>query len=246
MARADELVEIPAGRFVMGDAQGEPDEQPREATVRAFRLMRFEVTNAEFGQFVAATGHVTDPERSGEGYVWFDRWRAVRGADWRHPQGVASSIEGLARHPVVQVSVRDAQAYCAWRGLRLPSEGEWEYAARGSESRHYPWGNEPPRQRGERRANFGAERCCAPDASDGYTRTAPVGSYPRGATPLGLHDMAGNVWEWTSSAYRTRAGEIALRGGGWGNDAYGLRAAYRHGNPPDIGLEMVGFRCAAD
>ena len=245
-ARDSELVFIPSSEFSLGDALGEPDEAQRRVEVVAFRLMRFEVTNAEFRQFVAATGHVTDPERSGEGYVWTDRWRAARGANWRHPQGPASSIEGLARHPVVQVSARDAQAYCAWRGLRLPTEVEWEYAARGTESRRYPWGNETPRQRGGRRANFGTERCCAPDASDGYARTAPVGSYPRGATPLGLHDMAGNVWEWTSGAYRTRDGEVALRGGGWGNDAYCLRAAYRHGNPPDIGLEMVGFRCAAD
>ncbi len=240
------MVSIPAARLTMGDARGEPDEQPRSVRVRAFRLMRFEVTNAQFAQFVAATGHRTDPERSGEGYLWTDRWRAVRGASWQRPQGPASSIEGLERHPVVQVSVRDASAYCAWRGLRLPSEEEWELAARGAERRRYPWGNEPPRQRGARRANFGTERCCAPDASDGYARTAPVGRYPHGATPLGLHDMAGNVWEWTSSAYRTREGEFALRGGGWGNDAYGLRAAYRHGNPPDIGLEMVGFRCAGD
>jgi formylglycine-generating enzyme required for sulfatase activity len=97
MARADELVEIPAGRFVMGDAQGEPDERPREATVRAFRLMRFEVTNAEFGQFVAATGHVTDPERSGEGYVWSDRWRARSSIELASPCGCRQSAPRTAR-----------------------------------------------------------------------------------------------------------------------------------------------------
>lgn len=243
---AFELVPIPGGTFTMGDPAGEPDETPREVTVRRFSIMRHEVTNREFAAFVRSTGHRTDPERSGLGYVWTDRWHRVRGASWRHPQGRASSIAGLEEHPVVQVSARDAAAYCAWRGLRLPTEAEWEFAARGRDGRRYPWGNELPAQQGERYANFGTVGCCAPDASDGYLRTAPVGRYPKGVSPFGLFDMAGNVWEWTSSPYRTRGGEVALRGGGWGNDSYGLRASYRHGNPPDIGLDMVGFRCAGD
>lgn len=243
-AGASDLVRIPGGTFTMGDPAGEPDEAPREASVRSFRIMRHEVTNGEFAVFVKATGHRTDPERSGIGYVWTDRWRRMRGAGWRHPQGRASGIARLADHPVVQVSARDAAAYCAWRGLRLPTETEWEFAARGIDGRRYPWGSEPPVQQGERYANFGSPVCCAPDASDGFLRSAPVGRYPRGASPFGLLDMAGNVWEWTSSPYLTRRGEVALRGGGWGNDPYGLRASYRHGNPPDIGLDMVGFRCA--
>jgi formylglycine-generating enzyme required for sulfatase activity len=241
-----ELVSIPGGRFVMGDAAGEPDEAPRAVAVRAFRIMRHEVTNREFAAFVAATGHVTDAERSGAGYVWTDRWRSVRGAEWRRPQGAASTIAGLEDHPVVQTSARDAAAYCAWLGLRLPTEAEWELAARGVDGRRYPWGDEAPQQRGERRANFGTVDCCAPDGSDGFLRTAPVGSFPRGASPYGVQDMAGNVWEWTASPYRGAGDGVALRGGGWGNDPYCLRAAYRHGNPPDIGLDMVGFRCAGD
>ena len=245
-AGASELVPIPGGTFTMGDSAGETDEAPREVTVRRFRMMRYEVTNREFAVFVEATGHRTDPERGGFGYVWSDRWQRVRGADWRHPQGRASGIADFTDHPVVQLSARDAAAYCAWRGLRLPTEAEWEFAARGADGRRYPWGNEPPAQRGERRANFGTAVCCAPDASDGFLRTAPVGRYPRGASPFGLSDMAGNVWEWTSSPYRTQSGEVALRGGGWGNDPYGLRASYRHGNAPDIGLDMVGVRCAGD
>jgi formylglycine-generating enzyme required for sulfatase activity len=230
-----ELVSIPGGRFAMGDAAGEPDEAPRAVVVRAFRMMRHEVTNREFAAFVAATGYVTDAERSGAGYVWTDRWRSVRGAEWRHPQGPTSTIVGLEDHPIVQASARDAAAYCAWLGLRLPTEAEWEFAARSADGRRYPWGNERPQQRGERRANFGAADCCAPDGSDGFLRTAPVGSFPRGASPYGLQDMAGNGWEWTASPYRGE--EVALRGGGWGNDPYCLRAAYRHGNPPDIGLD---------
>ncbi|MEW6689163.1 MAG: SUMF1/EgtB/PvdO family nonheme iron enzyme, partial [Pseudomonadota bacterium] len=183
-AAASELVPIPGGTFMMGDAAGEPDEAPREVTVRSFRMMRHEVTNREFTEFVRATGHRTDPERSGFGHVWTDRWRRVRGASWRHPQGRSSSIAGLEEHPVVQVSVRDAAAYCAWRGLRLPTEAEWEFAARGSDGRRFPWGEEPPAQQGERYANFGTAACCAPDASDGHLRTAPAGRYAKGASPF--------------------------------------------------------------
>jgi len=246
VASAAELVAIPGGTFTMGDATGELDEAPREVAVRSFRIMRHEVTNRQFAAFVEASGHRTDAERSGFGHVWSARWRRVRGASWRRPQGPASTIAGLENHPVVQVSARDAAAYCAWRGLRLPTEEEWELAARGRDGRRYPWGNDAPVQQGERRANFGTVTCCAPDPSDGFARTAPVGRYPRGASPFGLLDMAGNVWEWTSSPYAPRGGELALRGGGWGNDPYCLRASYRHGNPADIGLDMVGFRCAAD
>lgn len=244
VASAAELVAIPGGTFTMGDPQGEPDEAPRQAAVHGFSLMRHEVTNREFAEFVAATNHRTDAERSGSGHVWSDRWRRVGGANWRHPQGPRSTIAGLEDHPVVQVSARDAAAYCAWRGLRLPTEEEWELAARGRDGRRYPWGNDAPVQQGERRANFGTIACCAPDSSDGFLRTAPVGRYPSGASPFGLLDMAGNVWEWTSGPYSPGGGELALRGGGWGNDPYCLRASYRHGNPPDIGLDMVGFRCS--
>ena len=86
--------------------------------------------------------------------------------------------------------------------------------------------------------------CCAPDAGDGFRRTAPVGRYPSGASPFGLFDMAGNVWEWTSSAFPGQPEHRVIRGGGWGNNPYCLRVSYRHGNPPDLALDMVGFRCA--
>lgn len=243
-SRSD-LTLVPGG-FMTGDSGGESDEAPRAVTVKPFHLMRFEVTNAEFRRFVTSASHVTDPERSGTGHVWTDRWRPVRGANWKRPQGVNNINSALDKHPVVQVSARDAAAYCAWRGLRLPTEQEWEFAARGTDGRRYPWGNQLPGEGGSRRANYGAENCCAADASDGFLRTAPVGSFPQGRSPFGLDDMAGNVWEWTSSAYAESGGDVAIRGGGWGNDPYGLRSSYRHGNPPDIGLDMVGFRCADD
>ena len=246
---AGQTRDIPGGGFTMGDAAGDANETPRRATVAPFRMDRHEVTNREFTAFVLATGHVTDPERSGEGYVWTDKWRAVARADWRRPHGPESSIDGKADHPAVQVSQRDAAAYCAWRGMRLPTEPEWEFAARGTDGRRYAWGNTVPAQTGAlpaRRANYGTDKCCAPDATDGFRTTAPVGSFPAGASPFGLHDMAGNVWEWTTTRHPGQSSWFVIKGGGWGNNPYCLRAAYRHGNPPDIGLDMVGFRCAAE
>ena len=239
-----DLVPIARDAFTMGDAAGDANEAPHRVTVMPFRLMRNEVTNRLFAAFVAATGHRTDAERGGSGYVWDGRWRQAA-ANWRRPDG-ALSIDGLDDHPVVQVSARDASAFCRWQGLRLPTEEEWEFAARGPRSLRYPWGDERPTNATVRRANFGTIPCCAPDASDDFARTAPIGRYPRGASPFCLLDMAGNVWEWTASRFADNPGFVVLKGGGWGNNPYCLRAAYRHGNPPDIGLDMVGFRCAGD
>ncbi len=240
-----DLVSIPGGAFTMGDAAGDPDETPRAVTVTPFRLMRFEVTNTVFAAFVAETGHVTDPARRGFGYVWPGHWVKVEGADWRHPSGPAADLIGREQHPVVQVSWRDAGAFCRHHGLRLPTEEEWEFAARGTDGRRFPWGDAPPEEDGKRRANFGTVECCSADMSDGFHTTAPVGSYDTGVSPFGLHDMAGNVWEWTASI-DAETGKYVIRGGGWGNNPYCLRASYRHKNPPDIGLDMVGFRCAGD
>lgn len=235
------LIEVPGAVFELGDPRGEPDERPRMVAIEGFSIMRHEVTNDQFAAFVEATGHVTDPEGHGVGFVWPGRWTRVRGADWRHPSGPASSIEGRGDHPVVQVSWRDASAFCAHHRLRLPTDAEWELAAGGTDGRRYPWGNAAP---DPTRANAGATRCCAADDADGYLTTAPVGSYPAGRSPYGLDDAAGNVWEWTASRFPGKPGKVALRGGGWGNDHYCLRVSYRHANPIDRGLDMVGFRCA--
>ncbi len=245
-AQEFDLVAIPAGSAQLGDAQGDANEIVRSVQIPAFRMMRTEVTNGQFAQFFAATGYRTTVESGGKGHVWWTRWDRKAGANWRRPQGPASNLDGLADHPVVQVSARDAEAFCRHYGMRLPSEEEWEYAARGTRGFQYPWGNTLTSASLHGLANAGTYACCAASDADGYLRTAPVGSFPRGRSPFGLEDMAGNVWEWTSSRFPGSPGERVIRGGGWGNNPYCLRAAYRHGNPPDIGLDMVGFRCAAD
>ena len=250
-AFAVEFIDLPAGRVIMGDPAGDPGEVRRVVQIKPFRLMRFEVTNRAFADFVRESGHRTDPEKSGSGYVWTKRWQYVNGADWQHPYGPDTAgpdtaIDGFGHHPVVQVSADDAAAFCAFYGWRLPSEEEWEYAARGEDGRRYPWGDRAPDQTagGDRLANFGTVPCCAADDSDGFLKTAPIGSFPEGAGPFGHLDLAGNVWEWTSSRFPARPDQVVLKGGGWGNNPHCLRASYRHGNPPHIGLDMVGFRCA--
>lgn len=240
-----DLVDIAAGTAQLGDAEGHANEILRFVDIPAFRLMRREVTNRQFARFVDASGYRTTVETAGKGNVWWRRWRLIEGADWRHPEGPASNLEGLADHPVVQVSAIDAEAYCQYYGMRLPSEDEWEYAARGPQGYRYPWGNALTRASLAERTNAGSFECCAASTADGFARTAPVGSFPLGRSPFGLDDMAGNVWEWTSSPFPGAAHKRVIRGGGWGNNPYCLRTAYRHGNRPHIGLDMVGFRCAA-
>ena len=240
-----DLVTIPAGTAELGDPEGNDNEILRSVDIPTFRLMRTEVTNRQFERFVGASGYQTTVGKTGKGNVWWKRWRLIEGADWRHPEGPESNIEGLADHPVVQVSAIDAEAYCQYYGMRLPSEDEWEYAARGPQGFRYPWGNALTRATLAERTNAGSYACCAASAADGFLRTAPVGSFPLGRSPFDLDDMAGNVWEWTSSPFPGAAQKRVIRGGGWGNNPYCMRTAYRHGNPPHIGLDMVGFRCAA-
>jgi formylglycine-generating enzyme required for sulfatase activity len=254
------MINIPEGTFLMGSERGDAAEQPvHRVNLRAFSIDRLETTNSQFAEFVASTGHVTDPERGNVGWHWDGEWREIKKADWRRPHGPKSSIQGLDRHPVVQVSWNDAQAYCRWRGKRLPTEAEWERAARGEGRRIYPWGDEPPRKDTRYLASYGNDRCCGADGGDGYLFTAPVGSFPGGRSPFGVDDLAGNVWEWVQDTFdekfyrnspsanpvnNSKGKRKVIRGGGWGNDPIGLRSTLRHANPPDIGLSMVGFRCA--
>ena len=255
------MVEVDGGLVHIGEDDGLASERPSfVARVAPFALDVREVSTTEFARFVGETGYVTDAERFGDGSVLAlpdGGWRLVAGAHWRFPQGPAG-LAARADHPVTQVSWRDASAYCSHRSARLPTEIEWEHAARnGNDDRtRYPWGDalwvdaEP-------RANvwqgpFPTEN----HRLDGYLGTAPVGSFP--PTPLGLYDLVGNVWEWTSSVFVPYAerddeapgdplAERVLRGGSYLCEAsvcHGYRVSARMGATPESALEHVGFRCA--
>jgi formylglycine-generating enzyme len=222
------MVWIPGGTFLMGSNDHYPEEAPaHQATVDGFWMDRYAVTNAQFRRFVAETGYVTVAERPLDpadypdalpgalvpGAVVFQQpqqrvdlrnhfnwWQYVRGANWRRPEGPGSTINWRERHPVVQIAYEDAEAYARWAGKELPTEAEWEFAARGGlEGAVYTWGDEFA-PRGQMMANtWQGEFPLENRLSDGYERTAPVGTFP----PNGydLHDMAGNVWEWTADWY---------------------------------------------
>ena len=242
------------------------DELPRhQVFVDAFYIDKYEVTNARFQQFVQATGYRTQAEREGGGKIpaqggGKEKWQTVPDASWRSPKGQESRIAGLETHPVVQVTWHDAKAYCAWAGKRLPTEAEWEKAARGTDGRAYPWGNASEPQR----TNFCDRRCAFPERlttiDDGFTETAPVGSFAAGQSPFGVYDMAGNVWEWVADWYdatyyqrspeRNPPGppagsEVVIRGGSWLYSALALRVPGRSGVPPDRRNNNIGFRCVA-
>jgi len=262
-------LEVPAGAFRMGSALFDPQrfgwEKPRHLVdLDAFWIDRTEVANAQFAAFVAATGYVTGPERAGASLV-FDphsgMLESVVGADWRHPVGEGSEPQWPDAGPVVHVTWEDARAYCQWASRRLPTEAEWEKAARGSDGRRYPWGGRAPAGDPLNFADRNLKVAWAdPKADDGYAFTAPVGSYPAGASPYGALDMAGNVWEWVAdwfddnyydvSPARDPQGPAAgaervLRGGGWSSQARGVRAAHRDRMAPDKASDQIGFRCAA-
>jgi formylglycine-generating enzyme required for sulfatase activity len=259
------LVRLPGGRFLMGcdDAWAYPNdgEGPvRERELAPFQLDALAVSNAVFARFVAATGHVTDAERFGWSFVFagllpadFEPtqgvaaapwWRRVRGADWRHPEGPRSSIAARLDHPVVHVSWNDAQAFCAWSGSRLPSEAEWEYAARGGlVGQPFPWGDELE-PGGQHRMNvFQGDFPLRNTAADGHVGTAPVSAYPPNA--FGLFNMTGNVWEWTADAFAP--GRMVVRGGSYlchASYCRRYRVSARSSNAPDDSTGNLGFRVA--
>ena len=232
------MLQIPSGDYLMGSDRFYADEGPvHRVHVDGFELDAHPVTNEEFARFVDATGYLTVAERPldpadfpgadpddlvpgglvftpSSGPVnladWRQWWAWGAGASWRHPFGVESSIEGRERHPVVQIAYEDARAYAEWAGKRLPSEQEWEFAARGGEEGlTYAWGEEPRRD-GRLMANTWQGRFpYLNTGADGWVGTSPVGSFP--ANGYGLLDMIGNVWEWTTTYYSPRHDVAASR-----------------------------------
>jgi len=269
----------------MGDPFDEGYPADGETPVHRVRLRPFHidetaVTNAAFAAFVDASGHVTDAERFGSSAVFVHAvaaerrdvlgqapgapwWLEVAGADWRHPEGRRSDVGAQPDHPVVHVSWRDASAYARWAGKRLPTEAEWEYAARGGlRSRRFPWGDElTPGGQWECNIWQGS----FPDHNtreDGYLTTAPVRAYrPNGH---GLWNAAGNVWEWCADWFASdwyarsprddpqgpaEGSRRVMRGGSYlCHDSYchRYRVAARSANTPDSSSANAGFRCASD
>lgn len=258
------MIRVEGGDYVIGSGTGAPpnpaDEGPAHTvSLEPFAIDEYEVTNAQFARFVNALD--VDPgETGGDMNIENDRGELVYEGtdDDAHIGPVNGRFAATARHedhPANEVTWYGSRDYCAWRGARLPTEAEWEAAARGFERRTYPWGGEPPT---DGRARFGA----------GWNETAPVGSHPAGATPDGVQDLAGNVSEWTSTLYRpypyhagdgredlTAVGERVTRGGnhdysGAGGSAGGgtepLLCAARTGFSRDFyeGHHQIGFRCA--
>ncbi|HVV89499.1 MAG TPA: formylglycine-generating enzyme family protein [Solirubrobacterales bacterium] len=291
------MVTVPGGTFRMGSEDFYPEERPvRHVTVEEFRIDEHPVTNAEFAEFVDATGYVTLAERPVDAADYPDAdpallvpgsavfrqppgpvdlrsgrwWAYVPGASWRRPEGPGSDLAGRERHPVVHVAHEDALAYARWAGKALPTEAEWEYAARGGlEGATYAWGDELHPD-GRTMANtwvgeFPWQDLCG----GGFSRTSPVGSFP--ANGYGLVDVAGNVWEWTADRYEARrrspsccgpsaapspschagatvdrSAVMVVKGGSHlcaPNYCLRYRPAARQGEQVDTSTSHVGFRC---
>lgn len=262
------MVLVTGGTFQMGTDHGYPYEGPAHSvTVGSFYIDRTEVTNRSFQEFVTATHYVTEAERLGWSGVFNPEvhdWTPLEGANWEHPEGPGSSIEKRLDHPVVHISWSDTAAYARWAGKRLPTEAEWEWAARGGRSQaEYPWGDKLMSE-GRHHANTWQGHFPTRDeAGDGFVSTAPACSFPPNG--YGLCDMSGNVWEWTADwfaddYFRKSAGitnprgpdsgnEKVIRGGSWlcaENYCTGYRVAARQKTPIDSGLNNLGFRCAKD
>ena len=267
------MVYVPGGTTHIGADDGLPHEQPVWAAhVAPFFLDVHPVTVDQFAAFVEATGYTTDAERFGDATVMdmrTGRWMLVDGADWRRPFGPDGPAAPLD-HPVTQVSWNDAAAYAAWAGKRLPTEVEWEHAARGARDRRrpYAWGDSLATHGHDGHEHGGGAHFHGNTwtgtfpgrntGADGFLLTSPAGAF--GTTDLGLTDMGGNVWEWTASWYRpyaerdrpfapTPTSERVQRGGSFlchPSYCHGYRVSARSHATPESSLFHVGFRCAAD
>lgn len=253
------FIKIPAGTYHLGVQHPRYNERPLHAvTLGSFYIGQLPVTNDLFDFFVRETGYETDAEKEGFGTVIVPRINQrtdpdtgrltlsispgtrtgrVSGANWRHPAGPGSSLENKANHPVVQVSRRDALAFAAWAGKRLPTEDEWEVAARGGKGFLFPWGNDWQSSRGNFESSHLGDTCSVYDSGR------------QGMSPFGVYDLLGNVYEWTSSNF-TSAGKTAvepsrvfiLKGGDWASRSVVSAASRRLER--ETWSNCIGFRCA--
>jgi sulfatase modifying factor 1 len=281
-----DMVSLPGATFAMGSEEFYAEEGPiRDVTAGPFAIDRHPVTVREFRRFVTETGHVTDAERAPDPAVYPDAdpellvpgslvfqrtagpvslqdphtwWRYVPGACWHAPEGPGSSVRGRHRHPVTHVAHGDAQAYAAWAGKELPTEAEWEYAARGGlDGQRFAWGEEIA-PNGKMMANWWQGRFPWENLRlDGYEGTSPIGAYPPNG--FGLYDMCGNVWEWTADRFATAATSSCctppapetiprntIKGGSHlcaPSYCLRFRPAARQGEAIDTSTNHIGFRC---
>ncbi len=260
-----DLIKIPGGAFEMGDTFGDGDGDELPVTtvkMNTFYLSATEITVGQFKKFVEATDYKTQAEKEGLGWAWTgDKWDRIRGANWRNPGFPQDDA-----HPVIDVSWADAQAFCDWVGVRLPTEAEWEYAARNKgEKIRYAWGNDaPPASRGGNVGDRGSAALLKLKVffaayDDGYIFTAPVGKFA--ANGLGLYDMTGNVMEWCSDHYEEYLGSMpppgkqfnslpmeysrSLRGGSFADGPIYSRCSERAGQNPAFAYPLIGFRVAS-
>lgn len=277
------MVALPGGRFKMGTNYEFGFPADGEGPVRSVALSSFliditPVTNDEFNQFVRETGYITDAERFGWSFVFWSLipegrfsslvadtaaaapwWCKVYGAYWKMPEGPGSDLNERNDHPVVHVSHRDAEAYAAWAGKQLPTEAEWEYAARGGlEQKLFPWGDELE-PGGEHRCNVWQGEFPSHDTmADGYSGTCPVRAFPH--NDYGLYSVVGNVWEWTQDWFGIlhpkhettdpkgpkQGTEKVMKGGSFlchASYCNRYRVAARTRNSPDSSSSNIGFRC---
>ncbi|MBU2981926.1 formylglycine-generating enzyme family protein [Lentibacter algarum] len=276
LSEADDIVSIPAARAFVGTDKPvltvDGEAPLRRQAVKAFRMDVTTVTNARFARFVEATGYITEAEHLGDSFVFAHQlpddapptrgvvetpwWRVIEGAYWREPIGPDSSY--LPDHPVVHITWSDARAFAKWAGGRLPTEAEWEHAARGGQGDvRFPWGDDEPDDTANFPCNIWQGRFPQQNlAADGYAATAPAKSFaPNG---YGLYNMVGNVWEWTAQPFRVRSlkkttqaahahkGAYKLTKGGsflcHASYCYRYRIAARNGSAPDSSTTHQGFR----
>jgi len=247
------FVDIPGGGFVQGaDPLYAEEGPPRKVFVSPFRLQAHEVTNSQFAAFVEATGYVTDAERNGGSarfrksntpQVFLSWWSMDRAATWRTPEGAGSTLAGRSLHPVVHVTIKDARAYAAWAGGRLPTEVEWEHAASLGlfDPKDPESGVRGPG--GSARANIWTGTFPTMNSrQDGYEGTAPAGCFKPGLT--GAYDMIGNVWEWTETPFRPGVPRFTIKGGSYLCSEYcqRYRVAAREGLEATFSAAHIGFR----